>query len=67
MLLHTLAATFHFAAQEDGSLPGKGLTAIQTVLLYVAAPVGLFTLIAGTAYALTGERKSKSSAISHIE
>ena len=67
MLLHTLISHVHQAAQEDGSLPGKGLSAIQTALIYFAAPIALFAAIAGIAYSLTGEKKKTSSAITHIE
>jgi hypothetical protein len=54
--------------QEPGSLPGEGLTAIETFTYFVAAPVGLFLLISLITWAFTGEKKRKStSSITHIE
>ncbi|MEI6649289.1 MAG: hypothetical protein WCO08_06580 [Actinomycetes bacterium] len=67
MLLHTLVTHLHQVAQEDGSFPGKGMTAIQTALIFFAAPIGLFVAIGGIAYVLSGEKKKSTSAISHIE
>jgi len=54
--------------QEPGSLPGQGLTAIETFTYFVAAPVGLFLLISLITWAFTGEKKRKStSSITQIE
>ena len=47
--------------QEPGSMPGEGLTALQTFTYFVAAPVGLFIAISVIVWALTGKRQSKSS------
>ncbi|MBO4255846.1 hypothetical protein [Streptomyces griseorubiginosus] len=33
--------------RDDGDDPGKGLSVIQTLGLYVAIPLGLFAIIAG--------------------
>jgi hypothetical protein len=46
--------------QEPGSLPGEGLTAVQTFTYFVAAPVGLFLVISLIVWALTGEKKNKN-------
>jgi hypothetical protein len=58
-------------APEDGSMPGESLSAAQTALYFVGAPVGLFLLISVIVYATTGERKekteSKDSVLTHIE
>ena len=58
-------------APEDGSMPGESLSAAQTALYFVGAPLGLFLLISVIVYALTGERKekteSKDSVLTHIE
>lgn len=58
-------------APEDGSMPGESLSAAQTALYFVGAPLGLFLLISVIVYALTGERKekteSKNSVLTHIE
>jgi len=55
--------------QEDGALPGQGLTALQTFTYFVAAPVGIFLLISVIVWALTGEKKksSHSSSITSID
>jgi hypothetical protein len=51
---------------EDGSMPGEGLTALETSLYFFAAPIGLFLLISIIVWAATADRKggkakSKSS------
>lgn len=57
--------------QEPGAMPGEGLTALQTFTYFVAAPIGIFLAISLIVWALTGEKKSKSShsssVITHIE
>lgn len=58
-------------AQEDGAMPGESLSAVETALYFVGAPVASFLLISLIVYALTGERKekteSKDSVLTHIE
>ena len=58
-------------AQEDGAMPGESLSAAQTALYFVGAPVAIFLLISVIVYALTGERKerteSKDSVLTHIK
>lgn len=65
------AATNIKMAQEDGAMPGESLSAAQTALYFVGAPVASFLLISLIVYALTGERKekteSKDSVLTHIE
>jgi hypothetical protein len=65
------AATNFKMAQEDGAMPGESLSAAQTALYFVGAPVAIFLLISVIVYALTGERKekteSKDSVLTHIE
>jgi len=65
------AATKFNMAPEDGSMPGEPLSAAQTALYFVAAPIGIFLIISVIVYALTGERKikteSKDSVLTHIE
>ena len=56
--------------QEPGSMPGEGLTAIQTFTYFVAAPIGIFLAISLIVWALTGEKKKgnrSSSVITSIE
>ena len=65
------AATKFNMAPEDGTVAGEPLSAAQTALYFVGAPVGIFLLISVIVYALTGERKekteSKDSVLTHIE
>ena len=41
--------------QEPGSLPGEGLTALQTFTYFVAAPIGLFLGISFLSWITSGE------------
>ena len=57
-------------AQEDGTLAGEGLSAIETFAYFFAAPTVLFIAISVIVYALTGDRKKsekKTSVITTIE
>jgi hypothetical protein len=67
--LSQLAASSRMINQEPGSLPGEGLTALQTFTYFVAAPIGLFLLISIAVWAFTGKKKSErsSSVITTIE
>ncbi|GAA2040314.1 hypothetical protein GCM10009757_01810 [Streptomyces cheonanensis] len=58
MLLMTspLAQAAH---REDGDDPGPGLSAIETLGLFVAAPIALFALITGLV--ILGDRKKQPS------
>jgi large-conductance mechanosensitive channel len=54
--------------QEDGTIPGEPLSALETVVTFVVIPTALFLLISVIAYAATTERKKSSkSVITHIE
>ena len=56
--------------QEDGTLAGEGLSAIETFTYFFAAPTVLFLAISVITYALTGERKKKekiSSVVTSID
>ena len=56
--------------QEDGTLAGEGLSAIETFTYFFAAPTVLFLAISVITYALTGERKKKekiSSIVTSID
>ena len=44
--------------QEPGAMPGEGLTAVETLSYFVAAPIALFIVISLITWALTGEKKS---------
>ena len=52
--------------QEPGAMPGEGLTVLQTVTYFVAAPVGLFLGISLIVWALTGDKKKSASAPSVV-
>lgn len=56
---------------EDGSMPGEGLTALETSLYFFGAPLGLFLLISVIVWALTGPSKSSKAksrgSLTHIE
>lgn len=52
--------------QEDGTLPGEGLSAIETFTYFFAAPTLSFLLISVIVYASTGEKKRQKSASSII-
>jgi chromate transport protein ChrA len=72
MMIHIASAiqTFAQGAQEDGTVAGEGLSAIETFAYFFAAPTVLFIAISVLVYALTGDRKkseNKSSAITTIE
>lgn len=47
--------------QEPGSLPGEGLTALQTFTYFVAAPIGLFLGISFLSWITSGEKKERKS------
>jgi len=71
-MIHIASAisSFKYAAQEDGTFAGEGLSAIETFAYFFAAPTVLFIAISVLVYALTGERKKSeknSSVITTIE
>ena len=71
-MIHIASAIHTFAqgAQEDGTVAGEGLSAIETFTYFFAAPTVLFIGISLIVYALTGDRKkpkSTSSVITTIE
>lgn len=46
---------------EDGSMPGEGLSALETSLYFFAAPLGLFLLISVIVWAATADRKGSKA------
>ena len=71
-MIHIASAIHTFAqgAQEDGTVAGEGLSAIETFTYFFAVPTVLFVAISVLVYALTGDRKTnenKSSVITTIE
>ena len=58
---------FLFTTYEPGMIPGPGLSAIQTVLTFVVAPIALFVVISALAFAGSAKRDKKKSVIDQIE
>lgn len=57
-----LMSTPAFAViQDNGNDPGKGLSVVQTLGLFVAIPLVLFGIIAGLVMATDKSRKQQSS------
>jgi hypothetical protein len=72
MMIHFASAIqiLSLENQEDGTLAGEGLSAIETFTYFFAAPTVLFIAISVITYALTGERKKKekiSSVVTSID
>jgi cbb3-type cytochrome oxidase subunit 3 len=72
MVIRFASAIGSFAqgAQEDGTVAGEGLSAVETFAYFFAAPTVLFIAISVIVYALTAERKkseNKSSVITTID
>ena len=56
-MIRSIALAFTMARVEGGAMPGEPLTAVQTFLYFVAAPIGLFLLI--SVLVLVGTREKK--------
>jgi hypothetical protein len=72
MMIHFASAIqiLSLENQEDGTLAGEGLSAIETFTYFFAAPTVLFIAISVITYALTGERNKKekiSSVVTSID
>ena len=48
-------------------IPGPGLSAIQTVLTFVVAPIALFVVISALAFASGTKREKKKSSVDSID
>jgi large-conductance mechanosensitive channel len=67
-MLNNFASGLAMINQEDGTIPGPALSALETVITFVIVPTALFLLISLIAYAGTAQRKkSTKSVITHIE
>ena len=54
--------------QEDGTIPGQALSALETIITFVLVPTALFLVISLLAYVGTAQRKKSSkSVVTHIE
>ena len=66
--MNHLANTLRMINQEDGTIPGEPLSALQTIITFVVVPTALFLLISLIAYVGSAQRKkSAKSVITHIE
>lgn len=66
MLSFLLAQPALAISQEGTPDPGQGLTAFETTLYFVLAPLGLFLTIVLVGYAVHRPRKSKSNSVSAL-
>lgn len=66
--LRKLINLMNMINQEDGTISGPALSALETIITFVVVPTALFLLISVIAYAATAQRKKSSkSVITHIE
>lgn len=64
LTLLTLLTFPAWAVPQEGSAdPGEGLTALQTTLYFVIAPLGIFLTIVVLGYAIHRPRDGKSKAV----
>jgi hypothetical protein len=49
-------------SQEDGSLPGEGLSVLETVMYFVLAPTGLFVVISLIVYLAVRPKNARGTA-----
>jgi large-conductance mechanosensitive channel len=67
-MLNNFVSGLAMINQEDGTIPGPALSALETVITFVIVPTVLFLVISLLSYAATAERKkSEKSVITHIE
>jgi large-conductance mechanosensitive channel len=67
-MLNNLVSGLSMINQEDGTIPGPALSALETVITFVIVPTALFLVISLISYAATADRKkSEKSVITHIE
>ena len=67
-MLNNFVSGLGMINQEDGTIPGPALSALETIITFVIVPTALFLVISLIAYAGTAQRKkSAKSEITHIE
>ena len=67
-MLNNFVSGLGMINQEDGTIAGPVLSALETVITFVIVPTALFLIISLIAYAGTAQRKkSAKSVITHIE
>ena len=52
--------------QEDGTMAGQGLSALETITYFVVVPIALFAVIALLSWVSSGDRKKSKNAASSI-
>ena len=52
---------------EPGMIPGPGMTAIETALWFLVAPVVLFVVISALAFAGSAKRDKRKSVVDQID
>jgi hypothetical protein len=52
---------------EPGMIPGPGMTAIETALWFLVAPVVMFVVISALAYAGSAKRDKRKSVVDQID
>lgn len=58
---------FALTTLEPGMVPGPGLSATQTFLYFVVAPIALFVVISALAFAGSSKRDKRKSSIERID
>ena len=67
LLLKLHGMNFLLTTFEPGMVPGPGLSAIETTLWFVVAPIALFVVISALSFAGSAKRDKKKSVIDQIE
>jgi multisubunit Na+/H+ antiporter MnhG subunit len=58
-MIHLIASALNMGYNDGSAMTGESLTAVQTFLYFVAAPVGIFLLI--SVLVLVGTREKKKT------
>lgn len=58
---------FLFTTYEPGMVPGPGLSATQTFLYFVVAPIALFVVISALSYGASAKRNRNKSVVDRID
>ena len=53
--------------QEGGAMPGKGLTALETITYFVAAPILAFAVISAISWFASAPKKEKKDVVNRID
>ena len=66
-LLKLRSMNFLLTTLEPGMVPGPGLSAIETTLWFVVAPIALFVVISALAFAGSAKRDKRKSVVDKID